>query len=139
MVGGLVYLLDTNIILELLLEQEHSGDVERLFAEVPAERLFVTDFSLYSIGIILFRNKRSDAFVRVVGDLFLETNVSLIRLDPADMKQVEQAARRFRLDFDDAYQCVAAKKFDLTLLSFDADFDRTERGRKTPAEVLLAQ
>ena len=24
----------------------------------------------------------------------------------------------------------------LTLVSFDADFDRTERGRKTPADVL---
>jgi hypothetical protein len=25
---------------------------------------------------------------------------------------------------------------NLTLVSFDADFDRTERGRKTPADVL---
>jgi len=31
---------------------------------------------------------------------------------------------------------VAAEKHDLTLVSFDTDFDRTERGRKTPAEAL---
>lgn len=49
---------------------------------------------------------------------------------------VEQIARLFRLDFDDAYQYVAAEEYGLTLVSFDADFDRTERGRKTPAEVL---
>jgi len=36
----------------------------------------------------------------------------------------------------DAYQYVAAGKHNLTLVSLDADFDRTERGRKTPAEVL---
>ena len=40
------------------------------------------------------------------------------------------------LDFDDAYQYVAAETHNLTLVSFDADFDRTERGRKTPADVL---
>jgi predicted nucleic acid-binding protein len=40
------------------------------------------------------------------------------------------------LDFDDAYQYVAAEKRDLTLVSFDSDFDRTRRGRKTPGEVL---
>ena len=43
---------------------------------------------------------------------------------------------QFRLDFDDAYQYVAAEKYGLTLVSFDADFDRTKPGRKTPDEVL---
>nr|HID14904.1 PIN domain-containing protein [Anaerolineae bacterium] len=45
----------------------------------------------------------------------------------------------FRLDFDDAYQYVAAEEYGLTLVSFDTDFDRTERGRKTPAQVLSAR
>ena len=44
--------------------------------------------------------------------------------------------REFNLDFDDAYQYTAAEKHDLTIVSFDADFDRTKRGRKTPWEVL---
>ncbi len=42
----------------------------------------------------------------------------------------------FSLDFDDAYQDVAAEKYGLALVSFDSDFDRTARGKKTPAEVL---
>jgi len=29
----------------------------------------------------------------------------------------------------------AAEKYHLTLVSFDSDFDRTGRGRKTPAEI----
>jgi predicted nucleic acid-binding protein len=40
------------------------------------------------------------------------------------------------LDFDDAYQYVAADKHNLVIVSFDGDFDRTERGRKTPQAVL---
>ena len=134
-----MYLLDTNILLELLLEQEHSSDVERLFAGIPAERFSITDFTLYSMGIILFRRRRSDVFVQIVDDLLLEADVNLIRLGPADMKRVEQIAHLFRLDFDDAYQYVAAEEYGLTLVSFDTDFDRTERGRKTPAQVLSAR
>jgi len=41
----------------------------------------------------------------------------------------------FKLDFDDAYQYIAAEKYDLTIVSFDSDFDRTTRGRKTPSEI----
>ena len=44
--------------------------------------------------------------------------------------------KEFKLDFDDAYQYTLAEKHDLSLVSFDKDFDKTERGRKTPIEVL---
>jgi predicted nucleic acid-binding protein len=40
----------------------------------------------------------------------------------------------FNLDFDDAYQLAAAEKQIFTIISFDGDFDRTESGRKTPAD-----
>jgi len=133
-----MYLLDTNVLLELLLEQEHSNDVERLFTVIPADQLFITDFALYSVGIILFRRQRGSIFVRVVEDLLLEADVRLVRLNPADMRPVERVASRFQLDFDDAYQYVAAQEYGLTLVSFDSDFDRTELGRKTPAEILAA-
>jgi uncharacterized protein len=57
-------------------------------------------------------------------------------LDTIDLKQLLTIRRRFRLDFDDAYQYVAAEKHNLTLVSFDSDFDRTARGRKTPDALL---
>jgi predicted nucleic acid-binding protein len=62
-------------------------------------------------------------------------------LSADELRDIPEVMRRFRLDFDDAYQYVAADKHALTLVSFDADFDRTERGRKTPEQVLqeLAQ
>ena len=52
------------------------------------------------------------------------------------MAKVAQVAQTFGLDFDDAYQYIVAEKFDLSLLSFDQDFDRTSRGRKTLEEVM---
>jgi hypothetical protein len=55
------------------------------------------------------------------------------------MRSVADRAQRFNLDFDDAYQYVAAEKYGLTIVSFDSDFDRTERKKETPAEVLAGQ
>ena len=43
---------------------------------------------------------------------------------------------RLTLDFDDAFNYVIAEKRDLVIVSFDKDYDRTPRGRKTPAQVL---
>jgi predicted nucleic acid-binding protein len=50
-----VYLIDSNILLELLLDQENAGDVERLLRGVPVETLYISGFSLYSVGIVLLR------------------------------------------------------------------------------------
>lgn len=41
-------------------------------------------------------------------------------------------AKRFHLDFDDSYQYAVAQKYGLQIMSFDADFDRTEKGHKIP-------
>lgn len=60
----------------------------------------------------------------------------MIHLEPEDTEHLVRVIEQFNLDFDDAYQYVAAEKYNLALVSFDSDFDHTERGRKTPAEAL---
>jgi len=100
------------------------------------DELAITDFALHSVGVVLARNKRDDLFVRFISDLLADTGVRYVSLDFADLMAVTETRERLPLDFDDAYQYVAAEKHGLTMVSFDADFDRTERGRKTPAEVL---
>ena len=59
----------------------------------------------------------------------------LMTLSIPGIVDVIDTAQRFNLDFDDAYQYVVAKKNKLEIISFDADFDQTERGRKTPDSV----
>jgi len=44
--------------------------------------------------------------------------------------------QKFNLDFDDACQYAVAERYGLTIVSFDGDFDRTERGRKVPKDLL---
>lgn len=131
-----MYLLDTNIFLELLLNQKKAGEVERLLQETPPEMLCISEFSLDSIGVALVRRVMHDIFLKAVEDMLLVGGIRLIRLGPEDMQKVIQASRRFTLDYDDAYQYALAEKYNLILVSFDSDFDRTKRGKATPTDIL---
>ena len=53
-------------------------------------------------------------------------------LDSQELLALPEVSKRFRLDFDDSYQYAVAQKYGLEIMSFDADFDRTERGRMIP-------
>jgi len=48
-----VYLLDTNIFLEVLLNREYSPVIRDILNRETDTSFFMTDFSLYSIGIFL--------------------------------------------------------------------------------------
>jgi hypothetical protein len=131
-----MYLLDTNVWLERLLDRARSEEVGSFLDQTSSELLFITDSSFHSIGVVFDRLNRPDVLLQFIQDAFIDGAVTLIRLDPEDTRRIIQIIEQFGLDFDDAYQYVAAEKYNLTLISFDGDFDRTERGRKTPAEIL---
>jgi len=50
-----MYLVDTNIWLERLLDQDRSDEVGDFLALVSTDQLLMSDFSLHSIGIIFCR------------------------------------------------------------------------------------
>jgi hypothetical protein len=131
-----MYLLDTNVWLERLLNQEKAEEVGEMLDSISSENLYITDFALHSVGVILCKLNKKEAFIKFIEDLFVNSAVNLIHIEPQNMKDIIATIDKFNLDFDDAYQYVAAEKYALTIISFDTDFDRTERGRKTPAEVL---
>jgi len=120
----------------MLLQQEHAATARNLLQIVPLADVAITDFSIHSIGIILTNAAKDDDFDKFVADVLLDTPLIVLRLGNSDISRILQIRRRYRLDFDDAYQYFAAEKHNLTLVSFDADFDKTERGRKTPAEAM---
>ena len=64
MVGRLKYLLDTNIILELLLDQEQADTVARFLRQTPPETLCLSEFSLCSLGIVLTAQAELEVLIR---------------------------------------------------------------------------
>ncbi len=135
MVGGLMYLVDTNVILELLLEQEKAEDVSTFLRRIDSSMLHITEFCVYSIGIALLRLNKTELFIKWIEDI-LNSDVRVIKLELADYELLIDKALRFNLDFDDAYQYAVAEKYNLQIISFDKDFDRTEKGRKQPAQII---
>jgi predicted nucleic acid-binding protein len=129
-------IVDTNIWLERLLDQERADEVVRLLDTVPGRDLAISEFSFYSIGHILTAREQLLGFRGFVTDLFVNGRVSIARLTDEDFFDVLGAIEQYRLDFDDAYQYVAATARDLSLVSFDTDFDRTDIERLEPADVL---
>ena len=111
-----MYLVDTNVFLEGLLEQEKVEDVRSFFKSVDLDMVFITDLSLHSIGIILFSSFLKD---------LVANGMRVLSLEYEDLDKLETTARKFYLDFDDAYQYTTAKKHGLALISFDSDFDKT--------------
>jgi uncharacterized protein len=133
-----MYLLDTNIWLERLLEQQQAEVVRQLLEQTDPEQLCISDFALHSIALALTRRHRLEAWLRFVQDILIDGDVTLIRLQPGDLQAVVNSMEQQHLDYDDAYQYTAAEKYNLILVSFDNDFDPTERGRQTPSQVLLS-
>lgn len=130
-----MYLVDTNIFLEALLEQHRTDEVKRLFRTKPLDDFYITDFSLHSIGVILFRLKQSELYYSFIEDLILN-GIEILNLRDSELLRLHDIAIQYNLDFDDAYQYVSAKKYDLQFISFDNDFDKTDINRKEPIDIL---
>jgi hypothetical protein len=119
-----------------LLEQGNSDSVRALLTSKSPEELSISDLAFHSIGIILYQKNAAHLFSDFIRDLFGDGGIAIISLGSEDMERLEHVSTTFNLDFDDAYQYVIAEKFGLVLVSFDTDFDRTDRKRIIPADIL---
>ena len=129
-------LLDTNIWLERLLGQGQAEVVAELLDTLSPSDMCMTDFTLHSIGVICNRLNQREVFIKFVDDVLIDAGVVLVSIPANQMKRVVEIIDLFRLDFDDAYQYVAAELEKANIVSFDQDFDKTEQRRLTPMQVL---
>jgi len=115
-----MFLVDTNIFLEILLSQTKNDECKQ-FLEANVGSLHLTDFSLHSIGVILFRYGYEDVFSTFLADVF--SNTTLLSLPMIRYTEVVMAKKSLSLDFDDAYQYCIAKAYGLTIVTMDQDFE----------------
>jgi predicted nucleic acid-binding protein len=133
------YLVDTNVWLERLLDQEKSEIASRFFDLIPIDQLYVSDFAIHSIGVILSRLKRFDILKKFIDDLFVNGQIEQLSLDSSNILNVIDNIQRFNLDFDDSYQFTLSQKYDLTIITFDKNFDVKGIKKKTPDEIIKNQ
>lgn len=130
-----MYLLDTNIFLEYILRRSRVDEVRDFFHRADLTALHISDFSLHTIGVIYLREHKSKEFLTFVNEDLVASGIRVVALEPDSFSKITDAADRFHLDFDDAYQYAVAEQYSLTIVSFDKDFDRTDKKRIVPADI----
>ena len=116
-----MYLVDTNVFLEILLRQDKKESCKK-FLDNNIGDLNLTDFSLHSIGVILFRYGKEEIFQKFVEDVI--PNAKLLSLPMELYREVVNVRKSLNLDFDDAYQYSTAKYYGLRVATMDKDFER---------------
>lgn len=127
-------LIDTDIFLEVIYNQKRA-DAARTLLESSNHQLFISDFALHSIGVSMIRHGRAARWPDFISEMILSGQVEVLTISLDVLADVAETAQRLNLDFDDAYQYVVAEYNDLTIVSFDRDFDHTKRGRRDPQTV----
>ncbi len=130
-----MYLLDTNIFLEYILSRSRVEEVRDFFRRADLTVLHISDFSLHTIGLLYLREHKSREFILFVEKDIIASGIRVLSLPPEHFTKITGAADRFHLDFDDAYQYAVAEQYGLSIVSFDKDFDRTEKGRMEPQDL----
>jgi uncharacterized protein len=114
-------LVDTNIFLEILLDQGGRKRCET-FLQTQTGAAWISDFSLHSIGVLLFRQRQAALFAKFVADIL--PRLTVLTLSQEGYAGLTEANARFGLDFDDAYQFSVARENNLAIATQDKDFQR---------------
>ena len=110
-------LIDSNIFLEILLEQEQRALCKQFITDNLAD-ICISDFTLHSIAVVTFR--KANLFTQFTQDML--PHLDVLTLPKSDYAQMNTVAQSLNLDFDDAYQYSIAKCYNLQLVTLDKDF-----------------
>lgn len=87
-------------------------------------QFFLLDFSLHSIGVILFRHNKQKIFEDFLNDVL--TKIRILNLPSTAYIPMMKSSKGNDLDFDDFYQYVVAKYYDLQIVTMDSDFKKIQ-------------
>ena len=135
MVG--MYLVDTNVFLEVLLDQKRANECEEIIQKFNRGILtaYVSSFTIHSIEVILEKNNRLEVLKYFLKDLLESKGLKRFDTTTAEEIGVLDIAKRLNLDFDDAINYFICKSLKLGIVSFDKHFDKTDIKRVEPASI----
>jgi len=135
------YLIDTNIFLEVLLEQDNKDSCLTLLKLIEEGKIqaIVTSFALHSIAIILEKLKGIDSYRDFLEVITASEGLMIYSTTPQDEIETCTISKKFKLTFDDSLHYFVAKTFELKLISLDSDFDKTDITRMHPEDMVKSE
>ena len=87
---------------EVLLEQGNEIIARDFIQNNLQNNLYISDFTLHSIGVVLLRFKRLEDYSKFIDDVIEECEVQILSLGNNDLKGLASIQKKFNLDFADA-------------------------------------
>lgn len=133
-----MYLIDTNIFLEVLLERERVEECRTFLKKLEEGKIrcFVTSFAIHNIELVTINYKRIRELEKFLTALLFYQNLTIHSTSIIEEIETLRVMREFNLDFDDALQYLIAEEFNLKIVSFDKDFDNKPIQRLDPNQVI---
>ena len=133
------YLIDTNIFLEILLEQKKADTCRRLLDKFYEENkpVIVSLFTVHSVLINLIDRRKFEQAEQFITKIKKSEHILVYRDSIEDHFEIISVCNETKLDFDDGMQYYITKKAGcLAIISYDSDFDDLDIKRITPEELL---
>jgi predicted nucleic acid-binding protein len=133
-----VYLVDTNIFLEVMLSRKRSSECKRFLAMLRDGKAsgVVSDFSIHSIMVLLDSLKRREKLRTFLASLAGYKGLRVHFTSIAEELRAVELAEREGLDIDDAIQYAVALSVGAeAIVSFDRDFDGLKIPRVEPGDI----
>ena len=129
-----MYLIDANIILELLYKRSRWKESYEFLNKIKAGevRAYMLHFTLHGISAILGKPELVSHFL---SEILTWRGLTIVDLPVEEELMASELARRTGLDFDDGLQYYYAKKAGTQIVSFDKDFDKIDVRRVEPREI----
>ncbi len=133
-----MYLVDTNIFLEVLLARKRKRECKKFLKLLKDGKIdgIVTDFTIHSIIVLMNHFKKLDKLKIFLSSLRGYKGLHVYTTSLIDELNAVDIALENRLDMDDAIQYAVALKFNTkAIVSFDRHFDDLKIPRLEPSKL----
>jgi uncharacterized protein len=120
----MAFLFDTNVFLEILPDEEKKEVCKKLLND-NIGRIYISDFSLHSIGVILLKQKKLKIFHQFLKDILPHSTI--LSLPKEKYSEITRVATKYKLDFDDTYQSLIAIEFEIGIKTMDKYFTKISK------------
>jgi predicted nucleic acid-binding protein len=129
-----MYLIDANIILEVLYKRSRWKECYEFLNKVKAGKIkaYILHFTLHGISAIL---GKPEIVVKFLSEILSWRGLYVVDLSLEEKIIASEQAIKLNLDFDDGLQYYYANKAGIKIISFDKDFDKTNIQRIEPKDV----
>ena len=133
-----MYLVDTNIFLEVLLSQAKKEECEKFLDQFKKGKKLgiMTDFTVHSIIVAMYSYERLEGLKVFLSSL---TGYKGLRIYPTDLTneiKATELATQNKLDMDDTIQYAIALDTNVeAIVSFDKHFNNLKIPRKEPHQI----